>query len=144
LEIEYAQHVIKLLLMPLAILTLAGCGSAVETDESPQAQLVATWLSSSQWGWWPASNPVVPGAVLTMSDFGQPLTLSTLRQSGPDRIAGCALARVKRASYGVTATWSCSSRVDLLQRQVEFDVRDGRIRGARYIEAYQAQSENVR
>ncbi len=115
-------------------LSLAGSDSAVETDGSPEAQLVATWLSSGQ-RTGSASDPVAPGAVLTMSDFGQPLTLRGLRQSGPDRIAGCVLARVERASSRVMATWSCSSRVDLLQRQVEFVVRDGRIQSANYIQA---------
>jgi hypothetical protein len=142
-EIDYVQPVIRPWIIFSATLALVGCGSAIATDGSPEAGRVAAWLSSSQWISWVTDDPVVPGAVLVMSDFGRPLTLGNLRQSGPDRIAGCALARVERTRSGVAATWSCATHVDLPQRQVEFDMLDGRIRAARYTEAYQALSANV-
>lgn len=129
-------------LLYLATLMLFACSEAeVRTDGSPEANLVATWLSSYQLGEWFSPGPIRPGAPLIMSDYGIPLTLSTLRRNGPDRLPGCALARVERVPFGVMATWSCATHVDLIHRQVEFQVRNGRIHSANYIEGIMAEGE---
>ena len=124
------------LLAGLAV--LAACTGSIPTDGSPEARRVAAWLSSTRWSGPARDAPVAPEATLTLSDFGVPLTLANLRRFGPDRIPGCRPARVERSRVGVTATWSCATPVDLLQRQVEFDMKAGRIVGARHVEAYQA------
>ena len=113
-------------------------GTTVRTDGSPEARQVAAWLSSGTSASSSAVEPVAPGAVLTMSDYGLPLTLANLRESGPDRIQGCALARVERSRTGVMATWSCTPEVELAHRQVEFDMKEGRIAAAHHVEAFQA------
>jgi len=128
----------RLCMLTSLLLALAGCGNEIATDGSPEARQVAAWLSSSRWSLWQTDDPVEPGATLVMSDYGMPLTLSNLRRFGPDRMAGCSLSRVARSRFGVTATWLCSAPVALPQRQVEFGMRDGRIRDARHIEGVMA------
>jgi hypothetical protein len=125
------------MLIPACLLALGGCDRPVSTDGSPEAGRVAQWLSSSRWRDGSGEDPVARGGRLTLSDYGEPLTLANLRRSGPDRIKGCRLARVERSRFGVTATWSCDSPVPPAQRRVEFRMTGTRIDGAGYQEAVQ-------
>lgn len=116
----------------ITLLGLLGCSQAdspaagnppLQTDGSAESAIVVRWLAGEE-------GLAVAGAQLIVSDFGVPLTVTALREFGPDGDGTCRRTRVTRLPYRTRLAWSCRRSWGDCPRHVDFTLEAGRIRFA--------------